>query len=66
MAAAAWLHQARMGGPTPYFGEVIDKPRLGPPHAGDWDSARLHALLRHVRRAGILWTGLAAMMSLCL
>ena len=70
MAAAAWLHHARMGGPTPYFGEIIDKPRLGPwnervvygkPAEGgeDWDSVRLHALFRHVRRAGLLGTALA-------
>jgi len=66
MAAAAWLHGTNMGGPTPYFGEIIDKPRLGPWSASgaDWNSARLHALLRHVRRAGLLWGGLAALISL--
>ncbi|MBZ2172850.1 CobD/CbiB family cobalamin biosynthesis protein [Nitratidesulfovibrio sp. SRB-5] len=30
MSAAAWLHGAPMGGPTPYFGVVKDKPVLGP------------------------------------
>jgi adenosylcobinamide-phosphate synthase len=59
MAAAAWLHRAEMGGPTPYFGRVHDKPRLGPPAGSEygqtrWDGARLQALLVHIRRAGIL------------
>ena len=68
MAAAAWLHNARMGGPTPYFGAMQDKPRLGPWCAGDdkkenadWDSVRLSALLHHIRRAGLLGSGLAAL-----
>ncbi|WP_353117660.1 CobD/CbiB family cobalamin biosynthesis protein [Nitratidesulfovibrio sp.] len=30
MSAAAWLHGAPMGGPTPYFGVVKHKPVLGP------------------------------------
>ncbi|MBG3878297.1 cobalamin biosynthesis protein, partial [Desulfovibrio oxamicus] len=30
MSAAAWLHGAPMGGPTPYFGAVKHKPVLGP------------------------------------
>lgn len=30
MSAAAWLHGATMGGPTPYFGVVKHKPLLGP------------------------------------
>ena len=30
MAMAAWLHDARMGGPTAYFGELAHKPLLGP------------------------------------
>ncbi len=30
MSAAAWLHGASMGGPTPYFGVVKHKPVLGP------------------------------------
>ncbi len=60
MAAAAWLHAARMGGPTPYFGTMLDKPPLGPPDAASWDQARLDALLRHIRRAGVLAALLAA------
>lgn len=30
MAMAAWLHDTRMGGPTVYFGELVQKPVLGP------------------------------------
>lgn len=30
MSMAAWLHNIPMGGPTPYFGEVVQKPILGP------------------------------------
>jgi adenosylcobinamide-phosphate synthase len=59
MAAAAWLHRTGMGGPTPYFGRMCDKPRLGPPVGSKdgqapWDGARLQSLLVHIRRAGIL------------
>ncbi len=40
MSAAAWLHGAPMGGPTPYFGVVKHKPVLGPrPDANDGDFA---------------------------
>lgn len=30
MAAAAWLHHGRMGGPAVYFGKIVEKPMLGP------------------------------------
>ena len=53
MAAAAWLFNGGSGGPTPYDGRMVDKPRLGP-EQGRWTPANTAALLSHVRRAGIL------------
>lgn len=45
MAAAAWLAGGQMGGPTVYFGEVKDKPVLGP--AGrQWDKGKICTLIR--------------------
>jgi adenosylcobinamide-phosphate synthase len=55
MAAAAWACGAGMGGPAVYFGQAVDKPRLGPP--GQWDGPHLRRLFRLASRAG---TGLAA------
>ncbi|MDL2307499.1 cobalamin biosynthesis protein [Desulfovibrio sp. OttesenSCG-928-C06] len=55
MAAVAWLHGAFMGGPAVYAGKVKQKPVLGP--AGNWDGVKIDALLRHLRRAGLLVTG---------
>lgn len=69
MAAAAWLHGRRMGGPTTYFGQTKDKPVLGPrgecgdearptaqpeAQAPGWDAVSVRALLRHVRAAVLL------------
>ena len=69
MAAAAWLHGRRMGGPTTYFGQTKDKPVLGPrgecgdearptaqpeAQAPGWDAVSVRALLRHVRAAALL------------
>ncbi len=65
MAAAAWLHHGQMGGRAVYFGQVKDKPLLGPGKpAGkgtaveqngelDWNGEKIRALLRHIRVAGI-------------
>jgi adenosylcobinamide-phosphate synthase len=53
MAAAAWLLEARMGGPTVYFGKVKDKPALGP-EGTEWDRARLHRLFRLAAKTGTL------------
>lgn len=53
MAAAAWLMEGRMGGPTIYFGKVKDKPVLGP-EGTSWDRAKLHRLFRLVRGTGTL------------
>ncbi|MEF3697273.1 adenosylcobinamide-phosphate synthase CbiB [Desulfolutivibrio sp.] len=54
MAAAAWVCGAGMGGAAVYFGQAVDKPRLGPD--GQWDGPHLRLLVRVVSRAG---TGLA-------
>lgn len=59
MAAIAWVHGAPMGGPTMYYGEIIDKPHLGPDAQSPWNSARLHALLRHLLCAGLAGGALA-------
>lgn len=45
MAAAAWLVEGQMGGPTVYFGEVKDKPVLGPEGNG-WDKQKIKTLLK--------------------
>ncbi len=46
MASAAWLMNARLGGPSVYFGEVVDKPWLGPAEEDSkpWDKQRLKHL----------------------
>lgn len=54
MAAAAWLLEASMGGQASYFGEVKEKPVLGPP-GKHWDQAKLKKLLDL-----ILFSGLAS------
>jgi adenosylcobinamide-phosphate synthase len=41
-----------MGGPTTYFGQVKDKPFLGP--EGVWDDGRLARLVRLALVTGIL------------
>jgi adenosylcobinamide-phosphate synthase len=57
MAATAWLLEGRMGGPTVYFGEVKDKPVLGPADK-TWSRPMLGKLLVLVRKTGALaaWT----------
>ncbi len=45
-----------MGGPASYFGQVKDKPRLGP--AGEWDRQRLEGLFRLALRGAMLAAGL--------
>ena len=68
MAACSWLCHGRMAGPSVYFGELVNKPWMGPPDDGaggaDWDRARLSALMRLMHRATIcggltLWLLLA-------
>lgn len=51
MATAAWLHGAYMGGRAVYFGEVKDKPILGPT-SGEWTNESIHSLLKHLSYAG--------------
>lgn len=55
MAAAAWLHRGRMGGPTVYFGTIKQKPILGPVD-GEWDEPTLKMLMHHLRIAGLAGT----------
>jgi adenosylcobinamide-phosphate synthase len=52
MAAAAWLLGASMGGPAVYFGEVKDKPVLGP--EGDWTLDKVRRLRSLVLATGLL------------
>lgn len=52
MAAAAWLHNASMGGQAVYAGKVKEKPLLGP-EGTRWDSAKINALLGHLPLAGL-------------
>ncbi|MCR5813813.1 MAG: cobalamin biosynthesis protein [Desulfovibrio sp.] len=51
MAALAWLCQARMAGPSVYFGTLVPKPWLGPPEdeARNWDQRRLSDLFACMR-----------------
>ncbi len=66
MTACAWLCEARMDGPSVYFGELVDKPWLGPapdegrPGASSavWDAPRLLVLCDLLRQSA-LYGGLA-------
>ena len=51
MAAAAWLVRGQMGGPTVYFGEMKDKPVLGPV-GENWDRKKIWALIRLCQSTG--------------
>ena len=53
MAAAAWLHNGKMGGATMYHGEVVEKPTLGPDN-GTWTQSNTTALIHHVYWTGVL------------
>jgi adenosylcobinamide-phosphate synthase len=55
MSAAAWLFGAGMGGPAVYFGELKDKPRLGPD--GEWGRREIRLLLRLGVMVGLLCAG---------
>lgn len=60
MSAAAWLLNAPLGGPTVYFGKMMDKPWVGPPVASSrqiepsqgWSAPRINALNDLTRSAG--------------
>jgi len=56
MSAAAWLLGARMGGPTLYFGRMVNKPWVGPAadKASAWDDKKLRDLCTLVRNAAII------------
>ena len=47
MTACAWLCSSRMAGPSVYFGELVNKPWLGPPEAQatPWNESGIRALL---------------------
>ncbi|EFL51928.1 cobalamin biosynthesis protein CobD [Solidesulfovibrio fructosivorans JJ]] len=47
MAAAAWLCGASMGGPSVYFGRLVQKPVFGPTESL-WDARRFAMLMRLV------------------
>jgi len=53
MAAAAWLCGCGMGGPSIYFGKMIEKPRLGPQY-GIWNAKHFLLLRRMVFLTGIM------------
>ncbi len=53
MATCAWLVGGAMGGTTVYFGEVKEKPNLGP-QGQQWTSRKIEVLFKLVRRAGWL------------
>ena len=53
MAVAAWTQHAGMGGPTLYFGEIHQKPLIGP-QGVPWDAQRIRGLIRQTRLAGLL------------
>jgi len=55
MATAAWLLEGQMGGPTVYFGEMKDKPVLGP-KGRMWDKAMIKMLLKLCSSTGA-WAG---------
>ncbi|MDR1857690.1 MAG: cobalamin biosynthesis protein [Desulfovibrio sp.] len=66
MAACAWLCDAPMGGPSVYFGDLVEKPWLGPEGSPErWDQRRLLALLSllfHGGMCGAAMTWLACML----
>lgn len=51
MAAAAWLVGGQMGGPTVYFGEVKEKPVLGP-EGKSWSSEMIDRLILLCEKTG--------------
>lgn len=52
MSCAAWLLGAKMGGKAVYFGEVKEKPVLGP--GGVWDEFKTQKLLNLITASGFL------------
>ncbi len=69
MAAAAWIAGASLGGPTQYFGSMVEKPWVGPSaaNAHAWDEKRLKFLEVLVRTVAICFiTFLMCFSILCL
>jgi adenosylcobinamide-phosphate synthase len=53
MATAAWLCGGHMGGPSVYFGKLVEKPGLGPRN-GCWDANRFSLLVQLILSTGII------------
>ncbi len=49
MAACAWLLGAGLGGPTQYFGSMVQKPWVGQSPIKDWNEKKLYALAQLVQ-----------------
>jgi adenosylcobinamide-phosphate synthase len=62
MAAAAWIFDGRMGGPTVYDGNLVHKPMMGRENSA-WRYANTAALICHVRRSGMLGGLLAVVLT---
>lgn len=65
MAAAAWLCGGSMGGPDRYFGQIVDKPRLGPEET-NWNAKRQRLLFRLILLACIIIAKLAFLLRMYL
>jgi len=55
MAACAWAVGARMGGEAVYFGQLRQKPSLGPDE-GEWTKKAIQSLFRLSLIIGLVWT----------
>ena len=55
MSACAHVTGVSMGGPTRYFGEIKDKPFLGP-QGVPWSSERIRGMMRTLLLAALLCT----------
>lgn len=53
MASCAWLCNGVMAGPAMYFGQLQEKPFMGPANAPPWDRENLKSLLTLVRSGAI-------------
>lgn len=68
MATAAWIVGARMGGPTLYFGRMVNKPWVGPhaDKASVWDEQKLRNLCALIRAAAIIGCFCMYVATICL
>jgi adenosylcobinamide-phosphate synthase len=53
MAVAAWLFNGKTGGATPYHGQMVQKPFMGPQN-GCWTVEGVSAVIRHAVLTGML------------